>query len=135
MKTAIRIRTSQLTDALRGYVERRLQASLGRFSSRVGHVSVRISDVEGASGQRLYSSRVEAEVRPSGGPLVQELVDADLYAAIDLSFDRLSRALHRTLAWSTGVPTTAIPGRSGHVSAGPLGGGNSVLVSLSSHRA
>jgi ribosomal subunit interface protein len=122
MKTALRIRTNRLADALRGYIERRLQAGLARFSSRVAHVSVRISDVEGPSGQRLYSSRVEAEVRPSGGLLVREVSNGDLYAAIDLSFDRLGRALHRTLAGNE-LPTGTTPGRGARLPASPLRGG------------
>lgn len=108
MKTAVRIRTRQLADALRGYAERRLRAALEPFAGRIGHVSVRISDTEGDSGQRLYSSRVEAEIRPSGGPLVQEVSDADLYVAIDRSFEGLGRALHRRLAWDIEVAATAI---------------------------
>jgi ribosomal subunit interface protein len=104
MKSVVRIRTSLLADALRGYIERRLHASLARFASRVAYVSVRISDVEGDHDRRSYSCHVEAEVRPSGGTLVEEVFDPELYAAIDLSLDRLGRALQRTLAWGTEVP-------------------------------
>ena len=104
MKSVVRIRTSLLADALRGYIDRRLHATLAPFASRVAQVSVRISDVEGGHGRRSFSCHAEAEVRPSGGALVEEVHDADLYAAIDLSLDRLGRALQRTLAWGSELP-------------------------------
>ena len=68
MNIAVRIRTSQVSDALRAYIRRRLQFSLARFADGLAHVSVRVSDTEAASGDRLYACRVEVEIRPSGGP-------------------------------------------------------------------
>jgi ribosomal subunit interface protein len=103
MNIAVRIRTSRVSDGLRAYVQRRLQFSLARFADRLAHVSVRIAHTEGASGERLYVCRVEAEVRPSGGPMVEEVADRDLYTAIDLAADRAGRALRRTLAWGREV--------------------------------
>jgi ribosome-associated translation inhibitor RaiA len=91
---------------LRGYIKRRLDFNLARFANRLSHVSVRISDGDGPSGGRLYSCRVEVEIRPSSGLLAREVSDPDLYSAIDAASDRIGRALHRTLAWD-GEPVAA----------------------------
>ena len=47
MDAEIRILSTNLTEALQSYIERRLRFSLGRFGGRVGRVRVRISDVNG----------------------------------------------------------------------------------------
>ena len=93
MKVAVRIRSRQLRDALRAYIDRRVYSSLGRFADRLHHVSVAISDIDSGTGTRHYSCRVEAEVRPSGGPLVADVADSDLFRAIDRAMDQVGRAL------------------------------------------
>jgi ribosomal subunit interface protein len=93
MNVAVSIRSRQLRDALRAYIDRKVHSSLGRFGDRLHHVSVGISDIDSGTGTRYYSCRVEAELKPSGGPLVEEVSDNDLFRAIDRAMDHVGRAL------------------------------------------
>jgi ribosomal subunit interface protein len=93
MNVAVRIRSRQLRDALRAYVDRRVYSSLGRFADRLHHVSVGISDIDSGKGTRYYSCRVEAELKPSGGSLFEEVSDTDLFRAIDRAMGQVGRAL------------------------------------------
>jgi len=52
MDADIRILSTDLTEALQSYIERRLHFSLGRFGRRVGRVRVRITDVNGPLADR-----------------------------------------------------------------------------------
>jgi hypothetical protein len=56
-------------------------------------VSVGISDIDSGTGTRYYSCRVEAELRPSGGSLIEEVSDSDLFRAIDRAMDQVGRGL------------------------------------------
>ena len=93
MNVAVKIRIRQLKDALRAYIDRRVYSSLGGFADRLHQVSVGISDRDSAKGGRYYSCRVEARLRPSGGSLVEEVSDTDLFRAIDRAMDQVGRAL------------------------------------------
>jgi ribosome-associated translation inhibitor RaiA len=93
MNVAVMISSRQLRDAVRGYVDQRVQLDLARFADRVQRVSVGISDVDEATGDRSYSCRVRAEVTPSGDPLVEEALHHDLFRAIDGAVYQLGRAL------------------------------------------
>jgi ribosomal subunit interface protein len=100
MDIVVKIRIGRISDGLRACIRRRLEFSLARFADRLAHVSVRVSDREPTPDGRLYVCRVEAEIRPSGGALMEEVTDHNLHGAIDLAADRLGRALHRTLVWN-----------------------------------
>jgi ribosome-associated translation inhibitor RaiA len=93
MNVTVRIRSRQLRDALRAYIDRRVYSSLGRFAERLHGVSVGIADIDLGTGTPYYSCRVEAELMPSGGPLVEEVSDGDLFRAIDRAMDQVGRAL------------------------------------------
>ena len=43
MQIGFRIQNADATEALRGYVERRLRFAMGRFGNRVGQVKVHLS--------------------------------------------------------------------------------------------
>lgn len=96
MELEIRVQHTDLTEALRSYVERRLRFSLGRFGGRVGRVTVRIFDLNGPRGGNDKCCRLSAGVVPSGGVGV-EATDANLYAAIDRATERLGRSFRRHL--------------------------------------
>jgi ribosomal subunit interface protein len=95
MDVHIRIRGTDLTEAIRSYVERRLRFSLGRFASRLGRVTVRISDVNGPRGGVDKVCRISAKLTQSGQVVVQETVDANLYAAIDHATERIGQSCGR----------------------------------------
>lgn len=98
MNTDIRIFDTDLAQALRAYVERRLHFSLSRFGKRVGRVSVRITDLNDLRGGVDKACRVSAEFLPSGKILVQRAVDANLYAAISRATQGIGRAFAKALA-------------------------------------
>ncbi|HYY72182.1 MAG TPA: hypothetical protein VE778_01190 [Candidatus Bathyarchaeia archaeon] len=66
MNVDIRILSTDLTEALQSYIERRLHFSLGRFGRRVGRIRVRITDVNGLRGGADKACHVSAELPPSG---------------------------------------------------------------------
>ena len=78
MQMEIRIQSTDLTEVIKGYIERRLRFALGRFGGRVGQISLRISG--NSSGEN--ECRISTELRPFGRVVVQE-TDTDLFAAID----------------------------------------------------
>ena len=82
MEADIRILSTNLTEALQSYIERRLHFSLGRFGRRVGRVRVRIADVNRSRGGVDKARCVSAELLPSGAAVIQRAVDANLYAAM-----------------------------------------------------
>lgn len=94
----VRIRTGNLDleDALKSYIERRLHFSLSRFGSRLGLITVRISDLNGPRGGIDKACRISAELVPFGIVRVED-VDADLYTAIDRAAERLGRSFGRKL--------------------------------------
>ena len=97
MDVHIQIRGTDLTEAIRNYVERRLCFSLGRFASRLGRVSVRIADVNGPRGGVDKACRISVKLVHSGETVVQETVDANLYVAIDHATDRIGQTCGRDL--------------------------------------
>ncbi len=97
MDVHIQIRGTDLTEAFQNYVERRLCFSLGRFAGQIGRVSVRISDANGPSGRVDKACRIGVKLGRSGQVVVQETVDANLYAAIDHATDRIGQACGREL--------------------------------------
>ena len=95
MNLEIRIRSTDLTEALHAYVERRLHFSLGRFAGRLGAVKVRITDVNGPRGGVDKLCRITAELQPSGKLIVSQTVDTNLFAAIDHTTEHIGRSFGR----------------------------------------
>ena len=107
MRVVVRIRTRDASDALRAYTLRRLHLGIARFADRLSDLSAHVAETEGSAGELQYACRVEVEIRPSGGPVVEEVIDRDVYTAIDLATDRLARALRLRLAWGDEADGTA----------------------------
>lgn len=95
MEIRFHIHNTDLIDALRTYVERRLHFSLGRFIGRLGRVKVKITDINGPRGGVDKSCRISAEMLPTRKPIVQEAVDANLYVSIDHAAERIGRSFSR----------------------------------------
>lgn len=100
MMIAIQARDLSLTQSLRGHVYKRLAFTLGRCSSRVHRVEVRLSDINGPRGGVDKSCKIKVQL-PGKPDIVVEDVQADLYTAIDRAAGRagrtLARRLHRSL--------------------------------------
>lgn len=98
METDIRILSANLEEAVRSYIQRRLQFSLGRFAGRVGRVRVRITDINGPRGGADQLCRISAELLPWGMMLVHKAVDSDLFAAIGRATEGIGRSFSQALA-------------------------------------
>jgi ribosomal subunit interface protein len=94
MRIHVRSRGFELTDALRGYAERRLLFALSRFGRKVLSVTLRLDDLNGPRGGVDKRCQIIAHLPPWGDVRVEEL-DGDLYAAISRAADRLDRAVAR----------------------------------------
>jgi len=96
MRVELRVRDTDLADALRTYIERRLGFALGHFGDQVGRVRVKVSGLNGSRGGTKRSCRISADFKPLGRVAVQE-TDLDLHAAIDRAVGRLARSLSQRL--------------------------------------
>ncbi len=96
MQIQLRSRGSSVTDAMRTWTERRVLFALGQFSGRVRTVRVTLTDENGPRGG--VDQRCVMEARVDGaGPVMSEVMDPDLYAAVSRAADRLSRCVRSTL--------------------------------------
>jgi hypothetical protein len=81
----VRIREAELVDAVRSYVERKLQAGLQRFAGSLRNVQVTLQDVNGPRGGVDKSCRIAAELIPSRCWIRLEARNANRFAAIALA--------------------------------------------------
>jgi ribosome-associated translation inhibitor RaiA len=87
------------TAAIKEYVERRIGFALGRFSSRVKTVTVRLDDANGPRGGADKTCQIAVALAAPRGevPVVVEEVHGDLYAAISLAATRVGRVVGREI--------------------------------------
>ena len=97
METDIRILSTELTTALQSYIERRLHFSLRRFGQQVGRVTVRVTDVNGPRGGVDKSCHISAKFLPLRTTIMQQAVDANLYAAIGRATEGIGHSFARAL--------------------------------------
>ena len=109
MNIDVRIQSADLKVALATYIKRRLHFALGRFTGKLGRVSVRVEDVPGAGDVPDASCRIRVELLPNGRTLRQEAVDRNLYIAIDLAIERGARTFERELDWVRSLGTVRNP--------------------------
>jgi putative sigma-54 modulation protein len=118
MQIDLRIRKVNLAGSLQRYVERRLHHALRRLGSRVGRVTVWLSDVNGPRGGPDKHCRVSLELNRIG-TLTAEGTHPDLYVSISRATKRIGRLLaHRLgrgLTLKTGRESirTGMPGLAG----------------------
>ena len=96
MQIEIQARGFTLTQALRGYVERRLRFALSARYALIERVRVRLSDINGPRGGRDKRCHVQVML-PGQTPVVIEDTETNLYVAIDRASDRTRRTLTRRL--------------------------------------
>ena len=63
MRVELRVRNTDLADAMQRYVEQRLGFELGRFRDQIGRVRVKISGLNGSRGGTKNSCRISADVQ------------------------------------------------------------------------
>ena len=97
MQLEIQARGFTLTQALRGYVERRLHFALSARYALIERVRVRLSDINGPRGGCDKRCHVQV-LLPGQTPVVIEDTETNLYVAIDRASDRARRTLTRRLS-------------------------------------
>lgn len=100
MKVSVCARGFILTEALQHAVEQEARAFGRALPDRVGHVSVRLYDINGKRGGPDMACSVQA--RLDGGPatVVATDIDANMYRAIAGAFAKLERGARNALARS-----------------------------------
>jgi putative sigma-54 modulation protein len=96
MQFEIRGRDVDITETLRGHIERRLGFALGRFTRRIKRILVRVGDLNGPRGGIDKGCRVAILLAPST-TVVMEDRDSDVYVAIDRVADKAGRYIGRRL--------------------------------------
>lgn len=97
MPIEIQARGFTLTQALRGYIERRLRFALSARYDRINRVRVRLSDINGPRGGCDKRCSIQIML-PGQAPVLIEDTETSLYAAIDRAADRTRRTLTRRLS-------------------------------------
>lgn len=96
MRLTIRARGFDLPPALGEYATRRAHFALSRFAPRLGHVHVRLSDVNGPRGGNDKRCLIVIIVRGARAVTIDD-VQADMYAAIDNALGRAAQSVARLL--------------------------------------
>jgi ribosome-associated translation inhibitor RaiA len=104
MEVEVRIQGTDPADAVRAYTARRLRFALGRFASRTGRITVRISDTNGVRGGVDQRCHISAELLPSGKVELDQ-IGADLFSAIDRAIERVGQAFRREIQRTRGART------------------------------
>jgi hypothetical protein len=89
-------RNVSLAVGVREVIDRRLRFALGRFSSRIRHVSVIFNDVNGNRGGCDKQCRLKINLIPQG-ELVLEDVDSSVDAVVANVAERAARSVARVL--------------------------------------
>lgn len=97
MRIEIRAHGIKLSEALRDYINHRVQFSLRRFEGQLGRVVVRLKDVNGPRGGRDKRYRVSMRLGSDGRVLLEQ-THADVYEAIRSASARLGHLLSRRLS-------------------------------------
>jgi len=85
-----------MTEVLAAHIERRLRFTLGRFGSRIGRVAVTLTTLEGSRGGLDKQCCIVASLAPTD-EVVVDVIDTDIFLALDRATDRLGRILAREL--------------------------------------
>lgn len=89
-----RVAVSKSTEA---YVERRLAFALGRFDDVVESVVVSLADINGPRGGIDKSCRMRVKLLGQKTPVIADVLDLEIRAAVDLAAERVGRAVARRL--------------------------------------
>lgn len=96
MNCDVRMDQVDLVNALRAYVQRRLQFKLGPHAGRVRALKFRLTEQDGTSGNGTKLCLLTAKLAPSGELTITE-TNADLYKAVGRAIERLKTALLRKI--------------------------------------
>lgn len=96
MRIHVQSRALEHTEALHGYVQRRLLFALSRFGARLQSVRVRLDDLNGPRGGIDKRCQIDAHLGPWGDVRIEQLA-GEVHAAIDRAADRLQHAVAREM--------------------------------------
>lgn len=96
MQIDIQTRNFRLTDALRGYIERRLRFTLSNKDEHIHRVLVRLSDINGPRGGADKCCHIQIKLTQLPDVVIKD-TEVDLYAAINRAADRAGRTVSRRL--------------------------------------
>lgn len=97
MRIRVRGAAPELTDGLRGKIERRLRFILARFDRQIDSATLVVQDRIGAQDSQDRGCSLEIDLVPPGRIAV-EVTDRDLYAAVSWAAELAGRAVGRELA-------------------------------------
>lgn len=103
--------TSSIEPDIAERVRRRLEFALGRFSSRVRSLSVRLKDLNGPRGGQDKQCQLDVRLLHPRRVIIIEDVDAEIETAISRAADRAARAIARAIDTSVGTRTLREPAR------------------------
>jgi ribosome-associated translation inhibitor RaiA len=114
MRLQIRRRNLEVSPELRGSIERRLRFVLGRFGSRIGHVTVYLAECKSAHGTMGKRCRIVVRLLRSDEVSIDD-TDEDLGAVVNRAMERVGPSVRRKLErqreeagpWATKRHTTA----------------------------
>jgi putative sigma-54 modulation protein len=86
-----------ISDSTQAYVERRLGFALGRFSDVVESVVVSLADINGPRGGIDKSCRIRVKLMGQKTPVIADVLELEIRAAIDMAAERVGRAVARQL--------------------------------------
>jgi ribosomal subunit interface protein len=96
MQIEVQARNFSLTQALHGYVRRRIGFALSARHPHIERIQVLLCDVNGPRGGRDKRCQVRVAL-PGQATVVIEDIESNLYRAIDRAADRTSRTVARRL--------------------------------------
>ena len=97
MNVRIRILTPDPERGLRRLVERRLRLRLGRWSNRLGRITVRIEDLALLDGGPDTICSIRVQLLDSSKAIRRSTGDVDVINAIEYAIDGIGRSIDRQL--------------------------------------
>ena len=90
-------RNFELTDAIDGYVQRRIGFALSSRFEQIKEIRVRLQDINGPRGGIDKCCPIQIRL-PRMRDIVIEDIEANLYVAIDRATERAARTVNRRLS-------------------------------------
>ena len=97
MQIEVQARGFTLTQAIRGYIDRRLRFALSDRYAQINRVRVRLSDINGPRGGCDKRCHLQVLLPGQTGVVIED-TESNLYVAIDRASDRTRRTLTRRLS-------------------------------------
>lgn len=97
MKLDVQSRSVEVTTQTQELIERRLAFALGRFGPAVTRIRVSLSDDNGPRGGHDKTCLIEAKLRSVSDPIVVEVTDDQIEAAVSRAAERLARRVNDEL--------------------------------------